>query len=110
MDIASPWDHRVYEKEGEKIDKYQDLKREIRKLCSIRQYQVIPVVIDGLKAVCKGLATWLDKLGIPLGKDCCRKQLFGNSKDLKEGVGKVRRMKDSRDLWPFDMARSLSLA
>ena len=37
MDIASPWDHRVYEKEGEKIDKYQDLKMEIRKLCSIRQ-------------------------------------------------------------------------
>ena len=28
--------------------------------------------------------------GIPLGKDCCRKQLFGNSKDLKEGVGKVK--------------------
>ena len=26
VDIASPWDHRVYEKEGEKIDKYQDLK------------------------------------------------------------------------------------
>ena len=32
MDIASPWDHRVYEKEGEKIEKYQDLKREIGRL------------------------------------------------------------------------------
>ena len=29
MDIASPWDDRVYEKEGEKIEKSQDLKREI---------------------------------------------------------------------------------
>ena len=29
MDIASPWDHRVNEKEGEKIDKYQDLKRRL---------------------------------------------------------------------------------
>ena len=29
VDIASPWDHRVYEKEGEKIEKSQDLKREI---------------------------------------------------------------------------------
>ena len=28
VDIASPWDHRVYEKEGEKIEKYQDLKRD----------------------------------------------------------------------------------
>ena len=32
VDIASPWDHRVYEKEGEKIEKYQDLKREIGRL------------------------------------------------------------------------------
>ena len=31
MDIASPWDHRVYEKESEKVEKYQVLKREIRK-------------------------------------------------------------------------------
>ena len=31
VDIASPWDHRVYEKENEKVEKYQDLKREIRK-------------------------------------------------------------------------------
>ena len=31
LDIASPQDHRVYEKESEKVEKYQDLKREIRK-------------------------------------------------------------------------------
>ena len=28
VDMSSPWDHRVYEKEGEKNEKYQDLKRE----------------------------------------------------------------------------------
>ena len=28
VDIASPWDHRVYEREGKKIEKYQDLKSE----------------------------------------------------------------------------------
>ena len=27
--MASPWDHRVYEKEGENIAKYQDLKGKI---------------------------------------------------------------------------------
>ena len=32
LDIASPWGHRVYEKEGEKIEKYQELKREIGRL------------------------------------------------------------------------------
>ena len=28
VDIASPWDHRFCDKEGEKIEKYQDLKRD----------------------------------------------------------------------------------
>ena len=31
VDIASPWDHRVYEKESEKVEKHQALKRKIRK-------------------------------------------------------------------------------
>ena len=31
VDIASPQDHRVYEKESGKVEKYQGLKREIRK-------------------------------------------------------------------------------
>ena len=35
VDIASPWNHRVYEKEGEKIEKYRDLKREIGRLWEI---------------------------------------------------------------------------
>ena len=35
VDIALPWDHRVYENEYEKIEKYQDLKREIGRLDSM---------------------------------------------------------------------------
>ena len=35
MDIASPWDHRGYEKESENVEKYHDLKREIKKLWSM---------------------------------------------------------------------------
>ena len=31
VDIASPWDQIVYGKESEEVEKYQDLKREIRK-------------------------------------------------------------------------------
>ena len=27
VDTASPWDHQVYEKEGKKTEKYQDLKK-----------------------------------------------------------------------------------
>ena len=29
VDIASPWDHRGYEKEGEKIEKYRTLREKL---------------------------------------------------------------------------------
>ena len=66
MDIASPGDHRVYEKEGEKIEKYQDLKREIGRLWGIRHLQVIPVVVGALGVVNNRLDAWLEKLGVTI--------------------------------------------
>ena len=52
VDIASPWDHRVYEKEGEKIEKYQDpLRREIGRLWGIRHLGVVSVVVGALGVV-----------------------------------------------------------
>ena len=51
VDIASPWDHKVYEKEGEKIEKFQDLQREIGRLCGIRHLEVVPVVVGALGLV-----------------------------------------------------------
>ena len=53
VDIASPWDHRVYEKEGEKIEKYLDFKREIGRLWGIRHLEVVPVVVGALVVVSK---------------------------------------------------------
>ena len=66
VDIASPWDHRVYEKEDKKIEKYQDLKGEIEKLWGIRKQKVVPVVVGTLGAVSKRLDTWLGRLGITI--------------------------------------------
>ena len=73
MDIASPWDHRVYEKESAKIEKCQDLKMEIRKLWAMRRVEVVPVVVGALGAVTKRLNTWLDKLGISMNTDLLEK-------------------------------------
>ena len=47
MVIASPWDDRAYEK----IDKYQELKREIGRLWGIRHLEVVPVVVGALEVV-----------------------------------------------------------
>ena len=53
INIVSPWDHRVYEKEDEKIEKYQDLKRQIGRLWGIRHLEVVPVVVGALGVVSK---------------------------------------------------------
>ena len=83
--VASPWDHRVYEKEGEKIEKCQDLKREIGKLWGIRQQEVVPVVVGALGAVSKRLDTWLDKLVITIRTGLLQKTaLLGTAKILNK--------------------------
>ena len=66
VDIASPSDHRVYEKEGEKIEKYQDLKREIGRLWGIRLLEVVPVVAGALGVVSNRLDVWLETLGVTI--------------------------------------------
>ena len=66
MDIASPWDLRVYEKEGEKIENYQDLKREIGRLWGNRHLEVVPIVVGALGVVSNRLDVWLEKLGVTI--------------------------------------------
>ena len=81
VDITSPWDHRVYEKKSKKVEKYQDLKKEIRKLWSIRRVKVVLVVVGALGAVSKRLDTWLDELGITINTGLQQKTaLLGTEK------------------------------
>ena len=92
MDVASPRDHSVYEKESEKVEiQYQDLKREMRKLWGIRRVEAVPVVVGALGAVSKRMDTWLDKLGITINTAFVVANSFvGNRKNLKEGTGKLK--------------------
>ena len=112
MDIASPWDHRVYKKEGEKTDKYQDLKRKIGKLWDIKKQEVVPVVVGALGAITKRLHTWLDKLGITIGTGLLQKTAFlGIARILTKVLERWKRSRrnDSRDLWPLHMACNLGV-
>ena len=59
MDIAIPGDRRVHEKELEKVDKYQDLKREIRRLRGVKNVDVAPVAVGALGSVTKVVFTWV---------------------------------------------------
>ena len=47
IDVAIPEDGRVRAKEDEKVEKYQDLAREVRKIRGVRT-KVIPIVVGAL--------------------------------------------------------------
>ena len=66
IDIAIPGDKRILEKEREKIEKYQGLKREIRRLGNLKRIEVIPIVLGALGSVSKNLVHYISKLGIEI--------------------------------------------
>ena len=79
--IASPWDCR----EGEKIEKYQDLKREIGRLWGIRHLEVVPVGVGALGVVSNRLDTWLEKLGVTIRTGLLQKTaLLGTARILRK--------------------------
>ena len=83
VDIAVPADCRVEEKE--KVEKYQDLKREIGRLWRMRKVQVVPVVIGALGSVTEGFDKWIEKLGIPCNIAVMQKTaLLGTARILRK--------------------------
>ena len=75
----------MYEKEGEKIEKYQDLKREIGRLCGIRHLEVVPVVVDALGGVSNRVDEWLEKLGVTIRTGLLQKTaLLGTARILRK--------------------------
>ena len=85
IDIAVPADVRVEEKEKEKVEKYQDLKREIRRLWKLRNVEIVPVVIGVLGSVSIEFDRWMGKLGITYNVGVMQKTaLFGTARILRK--------------------------
>ena len=63
IDVAVPGDATVKLKEKEKIEKYQDLAKELRKLWKVKT-RVVPIVISALRT--KGLVDHLESIGVNL--------------------------------------------
>ena len=55
IDIAIPVGIRVSEKEKEKIERYQEINREIKRMWNIRSIKVMPVVLGVLGSSSKKL-------------------------------------------------------
>ena len=64
IDVAIPGDCRICEKEIEKIEIYQNLKRELKRFWSLKKVEVVPVVVGALGCISKGFSGWMDTLGI----------------------------------------------
>ena len=66
IDITVPADIRICEKENEKVEKYQDLKREVARMWNMRTVQVVPIVVGSLGSVTKNLDKWRGKLNVKI--------------------------------------------
>ena len=85
IDIAVPADVRVEKKEKEKLEKYQDLKKEIRRLWKLRNVETVPVEIGALASVSAELDRWIGKLGITCKVGVMQKTaLLGTARILRK--------------------------
>ena len=63
IDFAVPGDSRIDEKGKEKIEKYQDLRRELQKIWNVK-VKIIPLVVGSLGAIPKQFGNRLKETGI----------------------------------------------
>ena len=61
VNFAVPADHRINLKESEKKDKYLDFAWELKKLLNMK-VTIVPIVIDALGTITKGLLKGLEDL------------------------------------------------
>ena len=85
IDVAVPGDCRIREKEIEKIETYQNLKRELKRLWSLKKVEVVPVVVGALGCISKGFSGWMGTLGIKLNVGMVQKSvLLGATRILRK--------------------------
>ena len=63
IDFAAPGDSRIEEKDKEKIEKCQDLRRELQKIWNMKM-KIIPLVVGSLGAIPKQFGNTLKKIGV----------------------------------------------
>ena len=62
IDVACPFDTRVKKKALEKVERYEDLKREVRRIWKCKEVEVVPVIIGALGTVHQSMKGWLRRI------------------------------------------------
>ena len=84
FDFAVPGDSKIEEKEKDKIEKYQDLGRELQKIWNVK-VKIIPLVVGSLGAILKQFGNRLKQIGITAGKTQVQKTvLLGAARILRK--------------------------
>ena len=66
IDFAVPGDSRIEKKEKDKIEKYQDLGRELQKIWNVK-VKIVPLFVGSLGAIPKEFGNRLKQIGITSG-------------------------------------------
>ena len=66
VDFAVPGHSRIDEKEKDKIEKYQDLGKELQKIWNVK-VKIIPLVVGSLGVIPKQFGNRLQQIGITAG-------------------------------------------
>ena len=83
------WITGIEEKENEKIEKYENLRREMKQIWNLKSVHVIPVVIGALGAITGRFHSWIKSIGIEVRvEDLQKTALLGTSKILRKVLEK----------------------
>ena len=83
IDFAVPGDNSIEEKEKDKIEKYQDLRRGLQKILTVK-VKILPLVVGPLGAIPKQFCNRLKQTGITVGTAQIRKTvLLGTARILR---------------------------
>ena len=84
IDFAVSEDSRIAEKEKDKIEKYQELGRELQKIWNVK-VKIIPLVVGSLGAIPKRFGNRLTQIGITIGTAQVQKTvLLGTARILRK--------------------------
>ena len=84
IDFVVPGDSKIEEKEKDKVEKYQELGRELQKIWNVK-VKIIPLVVGSLGAIPKQFGNRLKQMGIVVGTAQVQKTvLLGTARILRK--------------------------
>ena len=86
IDTAFPFETIVANKEKEKVEKHQDLRRELHRIWKCSDVKIIPVIIGALGTLPKCLPKWLRELNMTCDIELLQKVCLLGSARILRGV------------------------